>query len=85
MLLNIAFLQKLCWYYTRFGHIKKNFKEQKVLFEGQLARSQNWFAFDIEWPEISFKTREHDFKNIYFGTILKVKLIQKFQYWLLQL
>ena len=35
--------------------------EAKFKFQGQLARSQQWFYLDLDYIEVNFSTREPDF------------------------
>ena len=39
----------------------KNKNEAKFKFQGQFARSQNWFDLEFDWNEVNFSTREPDF------------------------
>ena len=46
-----------------YGIIRTKYLKEKqgYYFEGKLARSQHWFAIDLEWPETKFKTRGTEF------------------------
>ena len=39
----------------------KNKNEAKFKFQGQSARSQQWFDLDLDWIEVNFSTRDTDF------------------------
>ena len=52
---------KLWRKYLRFVARDKNKIEAKFKFQGQSARSQLWFDFDLHWFEITFSNREPDF------------------------
>ena len=39
----------------------KNKNEAKFKFQGQSARSQQWFDLDFDWIVVNFSTREPDF------------------------
>ena len=45
----------------KFEAADKNKNESKFKFQGQSARSQLWFDLDLDWIDIHFSTREHDF------------------------
>ena len=58
LILKIFFSQV---FYPEHGYGRRGteyFKENpKSSFEGQLLRSQHWFAIDIEWLETNFNAR----------------------------
>ena len=47
--------------YLKFVAIDKNKNEAKLKYQDQSARSQRWFDLDLDWIEVNFRTREHDF------------------------
>ena len=47
--------------------------EAKFKFQGQSARSQQWFDLDLDWIEVYFSTREPDF----YKKIFKAMMIHK--------
>ena len=45
----------------------------KYLFQGQSARSKNWFNLHIEWIKENISTREHQFYKRLFQTNIEVQ------------
>ena len=45
----------------KFDAADENKNESKFIFQGQSARLQLWFYFDLDWIDINFSTHEPDF------------------------
>ena len=54
------------WKHLNFFATDKNKIESKFKFQGQSARSQQWFDLDLDWMEVNFSTRESDFYKKFF-------------------
>ena len=50
----------------KFVATDKNKNEAKFKFQGQSARSQQWFDIDLDRNEINFSTRDPDFYKKFF-------------------
>ena len=51
--------------------------EDKFKFQGQYARSQQWFDLDLDWIEVNFSTRKPDF---YKETFSNPRRYTRYQY-----
>ena len=49
--------------------------EAKFKFQGQSARSQQWFDLDLDWIEVKFSTRETDLYKKPFKTMMIHKIL----------
>ena len=61
-----AHVVKLCCKYLKFVETDKKKDESKFKFQGQSARSQQWFDLDFDWIEVEFSTRETYFYKNFF-------------------
>ena len=61
--------------YLKFVATDKNKNEAKFKFQGQSARSQQWFDLHSDWIVVNFSTREPDFYKNFFKAMMIHKIL----------